>query len=88
MKSDSPGVLSGNVVEGTGGPEIGTPIALIFIAQALLFLPSILGITSLTAGNPGASNETTLKTIESDLQHLGTEIVGIIHHHAGDGFQF
>ncbi|MBA2649545.1 MAG: type IV secretion protein IcmD [Legionella sp.] len=35
---------------------IGTPIALIFIASALLFLPTILGITGMTMfGKPGTT---------------------------------
>jgi hypothetical protein len=57
---------------------IETPIALLFIGAALLFLPSILGVSNL-----GASNQATLGTIEHDFQQLGTDIVGIIH----DGFR-
>jgi hypothetical protein len=55
---------------------IGTPIALILIADALIFLPKIFGIGTLF----GSSNQTT-GTIEHDFQHLVTDIVGILHHH-------
>ena len=53
---------------------IGTPIALVFIAAALLFLPKILGVSSET------SSPTNFGTIEHDIQQLGTDIVGIVHH--------
>jgi hypothetical protein len=62
----------------TGTPiqiPIGTPAALLLIAAALEFLPNIIG-----ASNLGASNQTTVKTIEHDFQHLVTDIVGILHH--------
>ena len=49
---------------------IGTPIALLFIATALLFLPSILG----------SGGEPIFGTTEQDLQP-GTDVVGLIHHH-------
>jgi hypothetical protein len=49
---------------------IGTPIALLFIATALLFLPTILG----------SSGQTIFGTIEHDFQQPGTDIVGVIHH--------
>ena len=57
---------------------IGTPISFELIAFALLFLPTILG-----ASNIGASNQTIFGTIEHDFHHLGTDIVGILHHHHG-----
>ena len=50
---------------------IGTPIAFLFIAAALEFLPTILG----------SSSQTILGTIEHNFQQLGTDIFGnsIIH---------
>jgi hypothetical protein len=57
---------------------IETPIALVLIAGALLFLPEVLGVGG---GNLGGSNQTLLGTIEHDFQHLVTDIVGIIQHH-------
>jgi hypothetical protein len=49
---------------------IGTPIGLLFIATALLFLPTILG----------SSSQAIFGTTEHDFQQPGTDIVGIIHH--------
>ncbi len=49
---------------------IGTPIALSFIAAALIFLPTILA----------PSGQTLFGTIEHDFQQPGTDIVGVIHH--------
>jgi hypothetical protein len=52
---------------------IGTPIALVFIATALLFLPTILGSSGQTLF--GATEH------EHDFQQPGTDVVGLIHHH-------
>ena len=65
---------------------IGTPIALVLIAEALLFLPQILGVGGNLGGNLGGSNQTLLGTIEHDFQHIVTDIVGILHHPQGTAF--
>jgi hypothetical protein len=49
---------------------IGTPIALLFIAAALIFLPSIL--------SPGS--QSIFGTNEHDFQPPSTDIVGVSHH--------
>jgi hypothetical protein len=53
-----------------GQIPIGTPIALLFIGAALIFLPSLLKV----------AGETLFGAIEHDFQQLGTDIVGILHH--------
>jgi hypothetical protein len=64
---------------------IGTPIALVFIAAALEFLPTIIGggvggnLGGSLGGNLGGSKD-LLGAIEHDFQHLVTDIVGILHH--------
>ncbi len=52
----------------------GTPIALVFIAEALLFLPTIIGVGS---GNLGGL---------PDFQDLVTDVVGLLHHPHDMGF--
>jgi hypothetical protein len=68
---------------------IGTPISLLFIGAALVFLPKLFDVGGnqlFGVGNlGGSSNQTTLGTIEHDFQHLVTDIVGILHPSTGDG---
>jgi hypothetical protein len=61
-----------------GEIPIGTPIALLFIAAALIFIPSVLHIAGGTLF--GTAGQTPFGTIEHDFQQLGTDIVGILHH--------
>jgi hypothetical protein len=83
-------VLKGPVSPGDPGPvqiPIGTPIAFLFIASALEFLPTILG--GGVGGNLGgnlAGSKDLLGTIEHDFQHLVTDLVGILHHPQGTAF--
>jgi len=51
----------------------GTPIALVFIAAALQFFPTILGGSGV-GGNLGDS------TIEHDIQNIMLDVVGILQH--------
>jgi hypothetical protein len=61
---------------------IGTPISLLFINAALVFLPTVVfhaspSLFNLGVGNlGGSSNQTILGTIEHDFQHLVTHPQG------------
>ena len=82
--------LKAPVASADPGPvqiPIGTPIALLLIASALEFLPTILGggVGGNLGGNLGGSKD-LLGTIEHDFQHLVTDIVGILHHPQGTAF--
>ena len=57
----------------------GTPIALVFIAAALEFLPTVLGVLG---DNPGGNLGSNLgdSTIEHDIQNIMLDIVGILQH--------
>jgi hypothetical protein len=56
---------------------IGTPVALMFVAAALLFLPTVLG--DVVGGNLGGSVDLE-GTIGQDVQHIMIDIVGILQH--------
>jgi hypothetical protein len=60
---------------------IGTPVALMFVAAALLFLPTVLGdgVGANLGGNLGGSVDLE-GTIGHDVQHIMIDIVGILQH--------
>ena len=59
---------------------IGTPVALLVIEAALQFFPTIIGNLGGSLGSNQGGSKDVLGTIEHDIQHFVTDIVGIFHH--------